>query len=327
MARYVLKRILMMIPVLIGVVVIVFTINYFSEVSPAVILAGANATAEDIAAKNAELGLDQPYFVQIGSYFYNLFFHGSMGTSYIYKQPVLEMILVRLPYTIKIGVIAAAFSAVIGIMLGILGAVKQNSIFDYISTIFSIICAALPPFLVCLGLMLIFSVRLKWLPIQGVQGWKSYILPIIATGLGPIAMTARMTRSSILEVIRQDYIRAARAKGVPEGAVIWKHTLKNALIPILTVVGMNFGLSMTGSVICETIFNIPGLGLLMASSISQRDFITTQGCVLVCAFIVCVMNFLTDLCYAFVDPRIKAQYKNTGRKIKKNSAEKGGATA
>lgn len=325
MVKYIIKRLLMMIPVLIGVVVIVFTINYFSTVSPAVILAGANASAEDIAAKNAELGLDRPYLVQIGSYFYNMVFHGSLGTSYIYKQPVLSMIATRMPYTLKIGIIAAALSAVIGVSLGILGAVKQNSAFDYISTILSIICAALPPFLVCLGLMLIFSVKLGVLPIQGVQGWKSYILPIVATGLSPVAMTARMTRSSMLEVIRQDYIRAARAKGVPEGVVVWKHTLKNAMIPILTVVGMNFGLSMTGSVICETIFNIPGLGLLMSSSISQRDFITTQGCVLICAFIVCLMNLLTDLCYAFVDPRIKAQYGFGGRKKGKKQQKQGGA--
>lgn len=323
MIKYVVKRLLMMIPVLIGVVIIVFTINYFSTVSPAVILAGANASAEDIAAKNAELGLDRPYLVQIGSYFYNMVFHGSLGTSYIYKQSVLSMIATRMPYTLKIGVIAAALSAVIGVSLGILGAVKQNSAFDYVSTILSIICAALPPFLVCLGLMLIFSVKLKVLPIQGIQSWKGYILPIIATGLSPVAMTARMTRSSMLEVIRQDYIRAARAKGVPERTVIWKHTLKNAMIPILTVVGMNFGLSMTGSVICETIFNIPGLGLLMSSSISQRDFITTQGCVLICAFIVCLMNLLTDLCYAFFDPRIKAQYGSAGKKRAK--AKQGGA--
>lgn len=321
MIKYVLKRLLMMIPVLIGVVIIVFTINYFSAVSPAVILAGANASAEDIAEKNAELGLDRPYLVQIGSYFYDMVFHGSLGTSYIYKQPVLSMIATRMPFTLRIGVIAAALSAVIGVSLGILGAVKQNSAYDYISTILSIICAALPPFLVCLGLMLIFSVKLKVLPIQGVQSWKGYILPIIATGMSPVAMTARMTRSSMLEVIRQDYIRAARAKGVPERVVIWNHTLKNALIPILTVVGMNFGLSMTGSVICETIFNIPGLGLLMSSSISQRDFITTQGCVLICAFIVCLMNLLTDLCYAFVDPRIKAQY---GGK-RKTTVKQGGA--
>ncbi len=327
MLKYVIKRILMMIPVLIGVVIIVFTINYFSTVSPAVILVGANASAEDIAAKNAELGLDQPYLVQLGNYFGNIIFHGSLGTSYIYSnQTVLSLIAKRLPYTLKIGIIAAAISAIIGVMLGILGAVKQNTAFDYISTVVSIICAALPPFLVCLGLMLIFSYTLKWTPIQGISGWKSYILPIAATALSPVAMTARMTRSSMLEVIRQDYILAARAKGVPEHTVIWKHTLKNALIPILTVVGMNFGLSMTGSVICETIFNIPGLGLLMSSSISQRDFITTQGCVLICAFIVSSMNLITDLCYAFVDPRIKAQYGSNGRR-KKVRTKKGGATA
>lgn len=318
MTKYILKRILMMIPVLIGVVIIIFTINYFSAVSPAVLLCGPNATAEELAAKEAELGLDQPYLVQIGTYFWNIVTKGSLGQSYVYKQPVLDMILLRLPITIKIGFFAALLSAVIGIPLGILAAVKQNSIFDYVSTVLSVILSAMPAFFLCLILMLFFSVRLKWLPVQGIESWKGYVLPIVATGVMPIAMTTRMTRSSMLEVIRQDYVRTARAKGVPERAIIWKHTLKNALIPIITVVGMNLGLSMTGSVLCETIFNIPGLGLLMNSSISQRDFITTQGCVLICAFIISGMNLLTDLCYAFVDPRIKAQYKSA----KKPKAEK-----
>lgn len=323
MTKYILKRILMMIPVLIGVVIIIFTINYFSAVSPAVLLCGPNATAEELAAKEAELGLDRPYLVQIGTYFWNIVTKGSLGQSYVYKQPVLDMILLRLPITIKIGFFAALLSAVIGIPLGILAAVKQNSIFDYVSTVLSVILSAMPAFFLCLILMLFFSVRLKWLPVQGIESWKGYILPIVATGVMPIAMTTRMTRSSMLEVIRQDYVRTARAKGVPERAIIWKHTLKNALIPIITVVGMNLGLSMTGSVLCETIFNIPGLGLLMNSSISQRDFITTQGCVLICAFIISGMNLLTDLCYAFVDPRIKAQYKSA----KKPKAEKRKADA
>lgn len=318
MSKYILKRILMMIPVLIGVVIIIFTINYFSAVSPAVLLCGPNATAEELAAKEAELGLDQPYLVQIGTYFWNIITKGTLGQSYVYKQPVLDMILLRLPITIKIGFFAALLSAVIGIPLGILAAVKQNSIFDYVSTVLSVILSAMPAFFLCLILMLFFSVRLKWLPVQGIESWKGYILPIVATGVMPIAMTTRMTRSSMLEVIRQDYVRTARAKGVPERTIIWKHTLKNALIPIITVVGMNLGLSMTGSVLCETIFNIPGLGLLMNSSISQRDFITTQGCVLICAFIISGMNLLTDLCYAFVDPRIKAQY----RSAKKSKGEK-----
>ncbi len=314
MGKYVLKRILMLIPVLIGVVVIIFTINYFSSVSPAVVLCGPNASPEDLAAKEAELGIDQPYFVQLATYFWNILTKGTLGSSYIYRQPVLEMIAMRLPITIRIGFFAALFSAVIGIPLGILAAVKQNSIFDYISTVLSVVLSAMPAFFLCLILMLFFSVRLKWLPVQGISDWKGYILPIVATGVMPIAMTTRMTRSSMLEVIRQDYVRTARAKGVPERTIIWKHTLKNALIPIITVVGMNLGLSMTGSVLCETIFNIPGLGLLMNSSISMRDFITTQGCVMICAFIISGMNLITDLCYAFVDPRIKAQYRSAGRR-------------
>lgn len=321
MSKYVLKRILMMIPVLIGVVVIIFTINYFSSISPAVVLCGPNATPEELAAKEAELGIDQPYFVQLGAYFWNIITKGTLGTSYVYRQPVLSMIGLRLPITIKIGFFAALLSAVIGIPLGILAAVKQNSIFDYISTVLSVVLSAMPAFFLCLVLMLFFSVRLKWFPVQGIDSWKGYILPIVATGVMPIAMTTRMTRSSMLEVIRQDYVRTARAKGVPERAIIWKHTLKNALIPIITVVGMNLGLSMTGSVLCETIFNIPGLGLLMNSSISMRDFITTQGCVLICAFIISGMNLVTDLCYAFVDPRIKAQYRSTGKRAQR----KGGA--
>ncbi len=313
MAKYILKRILMMIPVLIGVVIIIFTINYFSSISPAVVLCGPTATAEELAAKEAELGIDRPYFVQLGTYFWNILTKGTLGTSYVYRQPVLSMIGLRLPITIRIGFFAALLSAVIGIPLGILAAVKQNSIFDYISTVLSVVLSAMPAFFLCLILMLFFSVRLKWLPVQGIDSWKGYILPIVATGVMPVAMTTRMTRSSMLEVIRQDYIRTARAKGVPERTIIWKHTLKNALIPIITVVGMNLGLSMTGSVLCETIFNIPGLGLLMNSSISMRDFITTQGCVLVCAFIISGMNLITDLCYAFADPRIKAQYRSPAR--------------
>ncbi|MBP1736338.1 MAG: nickel-transporting ATPase [Oscillospiraceae bacterium] len=321
MTKYIFRRILMLIPVLIGVVVIIFTINFFSKVSPAVLLVGANATPELLAAKEAELGIDRPYLVQLASYFWNIIAHGTLGTSYVYRQPVWDLISVRLLVTIKIGFCAAMFSAIIGIPLGILAAVKQNSIFDYASTIVAIVMAALPSFWVCLMLMLFFGMQLKVVPISGLPNWKGYLMPIIATGMMPVAMTMRMTRSSMLEVIRQDYIRTARAKGLKESTVIFKHALKNALIPVLTVVGMNLGLSMTGSVISETIFNIPGLGLLMNNSIAQKDFITTQGCVLVAAIIVCVMNLVTDLAYAFVDPRIKAQYSSGRRPPKKSGKE------
>ncbi len=316
MGKYFLRRLVMMIPILIGVVVVVFTINYFSGISPASVILGSRATNEQIIEKEIELGLDDPYLVQLGRYFWNIISKGSLGESYIYKTPVLSMILTRLPKTLLIGVFSATLSVLIGIPLGILAAVKQNSPLDYGATFLSILCGAIPAFCLCLILQLVFSVHLGWLPVSGVKTWKGYILPIVACGILPVAMTMRMTRSAMLETIRQDYIRTARAKGVSERTVIWTHALKNALIPIVTVVGMNYALAMTGSIIAETIFNIPGMGLLMNNSISTRDYITTQGCVMVAAFIISFMTLLTDMVYALIDPRIKAQY-TSGTKPKK----------
>lgn len=322
MTRYVLRRILMLIPVLVGVVVLVFTINYFSDSSPVYSLVGSNATQEDFDRVSHELGLDRPYFVQLGEYFWNLITKGDFGTSYIQKRPVIELVKSRFPVTAIIGLAAAILSTLIGIPLGILAAVKQNTAYDYSSTIFAVICAALPSFWVCLILMLIFSVTLGWTPVTGVDTWQGYVLPIIATALMPIALTMRMTRSSMLEVIRQDYVRTARAKGLSEKKVLWEHTLQNAMIPVMTVIGMNIGMSLTGSVIAETIFNIPGLGLLMSSSITQKDFIVTQSCVLICALIVSVMNLLTDIAYAIVDPRVKAEYTNSVKRKRRQTAVK-----
>ncbi len=327
MLKYIIRRLLLMIPVLIGVVVVVFTINYFASISPASVICGSMATDEQIAQKEHELGLDQPYIVQLGSYFWNIISKGTLGKSYIYQTPVLDTILERLPVTARIGLFASMFSAIIGIPLGILAAIKQNSPADYGSTFFSILMGAVPPFCLCLLLQLIFGVKLKILPISSLNSWKGYVMPIIAVGMMPIAMTMRMTRSAMLETIRQDYVRTARAKGLPEKTVILRHTLKNALIPIVTVVGMTIGFSMTGSIIAETIFNIPGMGSLMNISIASKDFITTQGCVLVAAFIISSMTLITDLVYAFVDPRIKAQYAGT-KKVKRTSSKTvEGATA
>lgn len=315
MLRYTIHRILQLIPVLICVVILVFTINYFSTGSPAfALITGSDVSTERVEEIEEGLGLNRPYFVQLGEYFWNLITKGSFGTSYVYRKPVWELIRDRIPVTIKIGLSSAVLSALIGIPLGILAAVKQNSIFDYSSTFLAVILAALPSFWVCLILMLFFCVKLSWFPVTGITSWKSYVLPIIAAAIGPVAMVMRMTRSSMLEVVHQDYIRTARAKGLSEKSVIWRHALKNALIPVITVVGMNIGIGMTGSVIVETIFNIPGLGLLMRSTILLNDFITTQGCVLICAFIIACMNLVTDLCYAAVDPRIKAQYSTSKKR-------------
>lgn len=316
MLRYTLRRILLLIPVLIGVVVIIFTINYVTGADEQVIafLLSSTASPEDVANKLHELGLDRPYLVQLGNYFWQIIAHGSFGTSYVLHKPVAELISQRIWITVRLGLGAAILSTIIGIPIGILAAVKQNSVFDYICTFFATMCSALPSFWLCLMFILFFSVKLGWFPITGIKTWKGYVLPIVASGIFPIAMLVRMTRASMLEVIRQDYIRTARAKGIPERRVVWRHALQNALVPVVTLIGTNIGASLTGSVLAETIFNIPGLGLLMQNSLSKYDTITEMGCILLCAFIMSVMNLLTDLFYAVIDPRIHAQYEGAGRR-------------
>lgn len=317
MLKYTIKRVLQLIPVLIGVVVVIFTINYVTGMDKAVInvlISTNKATAEVIAAKEHELGLDRPYLIQLLDYFWNLIAHGSMGTSYVQHREVTFLIGQRIGNTVRIGLGAALLSTIVGVPLGIVAAVKQNTVMDYISTFFATLTAALPSFWLCLIFMRFFCVKLQWLPLTGVATWKGYILPILATGLMPVAMTMRMTRSSMLEVVRQDYIRTARAKGVPEKKVVLRHILQNSMVPVVTTIGMNLGQSMTGSVIAETIFNINGLGNLMSTSIMNHDTVTVQGCVLICAFIISGMNLLTDLAYAAIDPRIRAQYSSSGKK-------------
>lgn len=315
------RRILLIVPILIGVVVIVFTIGYFSETSPAVVLLGSSATAENIAMKEAEMGLDRPYIVQLAEYFWNIISRGSLGTSYAYNVPVAGLIADYWPATIKIGLISILLTVAVGIPLGIISAIKQGSVFDYGATVFSVVLYAIPNFWIAMLMMLFFSVQLKWLPISGLSTWRHYILPVISVGIGPIAMLTRMTRSSMLEVIRQDYIRTARSKGLPERQVIMKHAFRNSIIPVMTLLGVLIGGSVTGSIIVETIYNIPGLGMLIYKSINNKDFITVQGCVLVCAAFVTVMNLLTELAYATVDPRIKAQYQDSRRMKKPNVGE------
>ena len=330
MLRYTFHRILQLIPVLIGVVVIVFTINYFSEVSPANVICGENATPEVIAAKEAELGLDKPYLVQIGTYFYNLVFKADMGISYTKSVPVSQLISERIATSAIIGLLGAVVAILIGIPLGMLGALKQNSIWDYLSTTVSIICTAIPGFWLALLLMLLFSVELKWTPVTGVATWQGYINPIICSAFPGVALLARMTRASILENINKDFVKTARAKGLHERDVVWKHIIRNSLIPVVTVIGSMLGHCITNGVVSETIYNISGVGSLMNSSITGKDYITTQGCVLVCAFMIAAGNMLTDLFYAVVDPRIKAQYTKGAikkKKARKAVAEKGGQAA
>lgn len=319
MLKYIVRRLLLIIPVLLGAIIIIFTINYFSTTDPAMIKLGLSANDPVLLAEmRHEMGLDRPYIVQLGSYLWNLL-HGDLGDSYITASTVAEMIGSRIPNTLKLSIGAIILSVCLGIPLGLAAALHQNSVIDYLTSILAILLNAIPGFLIGVVLMQVFGVSLGWLPVSGAESWQSYILPIIAAGVGPISQNARMTRSSVLEVIRQDYVRTARSKGIAEGQVISRHVLKNALIPILTMVGNGLGAAMAGSILVELIFQIPGMGMLINTSINNKDFITVQGCVLVCAVVVALMNLLTDLAYAAVDPRIKAQY-TAGPKDKKKKA-------
>ena len=327
MLKYILRRLLLIIPVLLGAIIVVFTINYFSTTDPAMIKLGLSASDPyKLAAMRETMGLNRPYIVQLADYIWNLF-HGDLGDSYVYSKTVWELLAGRIPNTLKLGLGAMLISVCVGIPLGIAAALHQNSAIDYITTTFAVIMNAMPGFLVAVILMLVFSLKLGWFPVSGAEGFKSFVLPVIAAGIGPITQNARMTRSSLLEVIRQDYVRTARAKGIAERKITTKHVLKNSLIPILTMVGAGLGTCLAGSILVEMIFNIPGMGMLINSSIMAKDFITVQGCVVVCAIVVAVANLLTDLAYAAVDPRIKAQYTAGSKRKKREPKAEGGASA
>lgn len=314
MLKYIVRRILWLIPIIIGVIVIVFTINFFTTGSPAIGILGAAATPENIAATEHEWGLDRPYFVQLGEYLWNVLTKFDFGVSYSYKRPVTEIIGERIGTTVTLGIFSVIVTVVLGIPLGILAATKQNTAFDYSATTLAIILAAFPSFWLALMLILLFSVKLGWLPISGLGSWKHWILPVVTSGLFPMANIFRMTRSSVLECIRQDYVRTARSKGIPERRVLWKHILPNGMIPVATSVGLMAGFAMTGTIIIESIFNIPGLGLLLNGAIGKYDYNLMRGVVVVSAIMICGCNLITDVVYAFLDPRIRAIYENSGRK-------------
>lgn len=313
MWKYISKRILMMIPVLLGVIVAVFTINYISPGDPVYGMLGVGATEEQAEALREELGLNNSYIEQLWDYLTGLL-HADFGTSYQTKKPVIDEILQRFPTTFKLGVLSIALSVIIGIPLGILSATHQNSVFDYISSICALIGAAMPGFWLALILLIVFSVNLKWFPVSGLSTFRHWVLPTIAVGVMPIASIMRTTRSSMLEVVRQDYCRTARAKGMNNRQVIFGHALKNALIPVVTVIGLQLGLVLGGTMVLEAIFNIPGLGMYMYSAIAAKNYPAIQGCVLFCAIVVSLVTLCIDLIYAFIDPRIKSQYVSSGRK-------------
>ena len=325
MLSYILRRIGIMIPVLLGILLIVFAISRMSG-DPVSALLGGDATQEQIEAERDRLGLNDPLPVQFFNYVKNIITHFDLGTSYLSKRPVSEQIVKRLPTTLAITIISLIISSVVGITFGVISALNQNNKVDYILTVAALILASLPTFWFALMLILIVSVKLGWLPVSGLDSFKAWILPCIVSGLSPVSNLCRTARSSMLEVIRQDYIRTARSKGISENKVILKHALKNALFPVITVFGIIASFSVGGQVVVESIFSIPGIGAYMMESILNRDYPVVQGTVVVLSLLICVINLLVDIAYGFADPRIRARYTKQ-KKAKKAPAQAQGVNA
>lgn len=307
MWRYIVKRLLALIPVIIGVTFIVFMILNLAPGDPAISILGEQAPAEAVEKLRQEMGLNDPVIVQYGRYMVKLV-QGDLGDSYKTRTPVAKEISARIPTTAKVAVIAITIAIILAIPLGITAAIHQNTWIDGVTMFIALLGVSMPIFWSGMLLILIFSLKLGWLPVAGASTWKAFILPSVSLGFQAMASIARITRSSMLEVIRQDYIRTARAKGLPEKVVINKHALKNALIPTVTSAGLQLGSLLSGAVLTETVFSLPGIGRFMIASVNARDIPGVMGCILFFTIIFSIVNLLVDILYGFLDPRIKADY-------------------
>ena len=312
MGAYVLRRLLATIPVMVVVAVFVFFLLRLAPGDPAAIIAGEDATAETIAAVRAKLGLDRPVIEQFALWLYGLA-QGDLGVSIFSNLPVTRLIAQRLEPTLALTLSTLIVAVCLAIPMGVLAAWKARGLADRLVMAFAVMGFAMPTFLVGYGLIFIFSVKLGWLPVQGyrpiAQGFwpfvETLILPSVALGIAYMALIARITRASMLEVLSEDYIRTANSKGLATGRVLMLHALKNASVPIVTVIGIGIALLISGVVITETVFNIPGLGRLTVDAVLKRDYPIVQGLILVFAGAKVAVNLLIDLSYAALDPRIR----------------------
>ncbi len=307
MHRYIIKRLIMLIPVLLGVAFIIFAIMNVAEGDPVYQVAGPDATEEQLEALREEMGLNGSLVERYFRYIGNLL-RGNLGTSYISKMDVMQLYFQRLPNTLRLATIAMVVAVLVSVPLGIVAAVNQNSWKDTIAMVLALLGLSMPNFWLGLLLIILFSLKLGWFPSGGAEGVISVILPAVTVGVGLAALLTRTTRSSMLDVLRQDYLRTARAKGVSENKVVMHHALRNALIPIITIFGVQFSNVLGGSVLAETVFAWPGVGRLVVDAIDQRDIPTVTGALVMTTMLVTVVNLLVDIVYAYVDPRIKAQY-------------------
>ncbi len=307
MVKFVAKRLLAMIPVLIGITLFIFAILSVVPGNPARLVLGVDATQEEVIALEEEMGLNDPFFTRYLNYMGGVL-KGDFGTSWVHRYDVGEEIMSRMPLTMTIALGAMVMQIVFGLPIGIISAVKQYSTLDMVITAFAMALTSAPSFWLGLILMLVFALKLGWLPAIGAASWPGYILPTITLASGIMAGMIRTTRSNMLESIRQDYVRTARAKGAPEKMVIFRDVLPNALMPIVTLVGMNFGQNLSGAIVTETVFALPGIGTLMYQAVFSRDMPVTMGCIIFMAICICAVNLIVDMLYAYIDPRVKSQY-------------------
>lgn len=304
MARFIARRLLILIPTVLGVATLVFFFLHMIPGDPVEVMLGETAQAADLEQLRQDLGLDEPVLVQYARFLGGMF-TGDLGASFFYKASVTSVILDRLPATLELALASMIVALLIAIPIGIVAAIRQYSLFDNVSMFLAFLGIAMPNFWLGPLLIIMFSIHLQWFPAAGREGMLSLVLPAITLGTAMAAMLSRITRSSVLEVLGEDFVVTARAKGLPERTVILKHVLKNALIPIITVVGLQFGALLSGAIITETVFDWPGLGTLFIRAIESRDYPLVQGCVLYISLGYILVNLAADLAYALVDPRVR----------------------
>lgn len=305
MLKYILKRILFLIPILIGVSAIIFALKTVTPGDPARQILGNSATEEQVQAKREELGLNDPVLVQYGRYIKNIVTKGDFGNSYRTGEPVLSEIVPRLWTSAKITLGAVLIGAVIGILLGIISALRKYTWVDSVVLTISMFFQSIPEFVVALVLILIFAVNMHMLPATGIESWKGYILPMLCIGLSSIANYTRITRSSMLEVLGEDYIRTARSKGQAESNITTHHALRNAMIPVAQSIGTHLGNAIGGGMVLETVFGVPGVGKYIVDAITQRNYPSVLGGALIIAIILTLINLIVDISFVLIDPRLK----------------------
>jgi peptide/nickel transport system permease protein len=298
------RRFLTLIPTVLGVVTLVFAFLHMVPGDPVDVMLGETAQAADKAALRAELGLDRPIGTQYVSYLSGLV-HGDMGRSFSYRKPVAELIQAKIPATGQLAVCALTVALLLAVPVGVLTAVRRGTLGDRLGLMGSLVGVSMPNFWLGPLLVILFSVHLRWFPVSGREGFYSVVLPAVTLGLGLAAILSRMIRSSLLDVLGAEYLQAARARGVPEWKVIWVHALRNACIPVITILGLQLGALFSGAVITEAVFAWPGIGTLLLQAIQSRDYPVVQGCVLVISLGYVAANLLADLAYRWADPRVK----------------------